>query len=117
MALTSQGTTVTWGAFTLAGITSVSVDGVTADIVEVSPRSAVSRFKMYSDADYDYGTVSISLLDASGIATSHVGSNYALGISSAGASFSFAFAYLQDYKWSATVGDVQKVQLTFKCGA
>ena len=117
MALTSQGTTVTWGAFTLAGITSVSVDGVTADIVEVSPRSSVSRYKVYSDADYDYGTVSISLFDSSGIGTGHVGTNYALAITSAGASFSFSYAYLQDYKWSATVGDVQKVQLTFKCGA
>ncbi len=117
MALTSQGTTVTWGAFTLAGITSVSVDGITADIIEVSPRSLLSRFKMYSDADYDYGTVSISLLDATGIGAGQVGTNYALVIASVGASFTFSYAYLQNYKWVATVGDVQKVQLTFKCGA
>lgn len=114
MALTSQGTTVTWGAFTLAGITSVSVDGVTADIVEVSPRSSATRFKKYSDADYDYGTVSIDCLDAGGISTSDVGENYGLTISGA---FSFTEAYLQNLKWVASVGDVQKVQLTFKCGA
>ena len=116
MALTSQGTTVTWGAFTLAGITSVSVDGVTADIVEVSPRSSVTRFKKYSDADYDYGTVSISCF-TSGIGTADVGKYFALSISGDSVLFTFTEAYLQDYKWSATVGDVQKVQLTFKCGA
>ena len=117
MALTAQGTTVTWGAFTLAGITSVSVDGVTADIVEVSPRSSVTRFKKYSDADYDYGTVSIDCLTAGGIGTNDVGKYYGLSIVGDSISFSFTEAYLQNLKWVATVGDVQKVQLTFKCGA
>ena len=116
-ALTSQGTTVTWGAFTLGVITSVSVDGVTADIVDVSPRSNITRYKKYSDADYDYGTVSIDCLTTGGIGTGHVGTQNGLAIVGDSVSFSFPEAYLQNYKWVGSLGDVQKVQLTFKCGA
>jgi hypothetical protein len=117
VASNSQGITVTWGGVTLGEVVNVSVDGLTADTVEVTPRSHTGRNKIYSVADTDVGTVSVTLRGAASMSTTNVGLTATLSISGPGVSWSFTGAIFETLGWSASVGELQQYRATFKVGA
>lgn len=117
MASVSQGTTVTWDGVNLGEVVSVSVDGVQADSVEVTPRNETSRFKAYSVADVDYGSVSVTCRGEAAMSSTNVGLTGSLSISGPGLSFSFPKAIFERLGWAATVGDLQTYSVTFKMGS
>ena len=61
MATNSQGLQVAWGGSTLGEIVSLSLDGVASDAVEVTARTDTDRYKKWSAADCDAGSLSITL--------------------------------------------------------
>lgn len=117
MANVSQGTTATWGSVTLGEVVSVSVDGVSADTVEVTPRTQASRHKAFSPADVDLGSVSVTCRGSAGMSTTNVGLTNTLSISGPGVSFSFTKAIYERLGWSASVGELQTYSVTFKVGS
>ena len=117
MANVSQGTTVTWAGVNLGEVVSVSVDGLQADSVEVTPRTQLSRVKAYSVADIDYGTVSVTCRGTAAMTSANVGLTGSLSIAGPGLSFSFARAIFDRLGWAATVGDLQSYSVTFKLGS
>jgi len=110
----SQGTTATWGTVTLGEVVSVSVDGVSADTVEVTPRTSTSRFKTYSASDVDLGTVNVTLRGAAGMVATNVGLTAALSITGPNVSWVFAAAVFEKLGWQASVGELQTYSVTFK---
>jgi hypothetical protein len=112
----SQGVTVTWGSVTILEVVSVSVDGVSADSVEVTSRTSTGRGKVYSVSDVDLGTVSVTARGVAGMNTTNVGLTATLSISGPGLSFSFAKAIFQNLGWSGSVGELQTYTATFKMG-
>lgn len=117
MASVSQGTTVTWAGVNLGEVVSVSVDGVQADSVEVTPRNQTSRVKAYSVADIDFGTVSITCRGTTAMTTANVGLTGTLSIAGPSLSLSFSKAIFERLGWSASVGDFQVFSVTFKMGS
>ena len=117
MANVSQGTTVTWAGVPLGEVVSVSVDGLQADTVEVTPRTQLSRVKAYSVADVGYGTVSVTCRGTAAMTSANVGLTGSLSIAGPGLSFSFTKAIFERLGWAATVGDFQTYSVTFKVGA
>lgn len=117
MANASQGMTVTWGGTALGEVISVSVDGLSAESVDVTPRSSASRFKKYSAADSDYGSVSLTVRGTALMSGTNVGLTAALSISGPGASWTFDKAILEKFGWTASVGELQQYSVTFKAGA
>lgn len=117
MAFVSQGTTVTWGSTALGELVTVSVDGVQADTLEVTPRSRTARDKSFLSGDRDSGTVSITCRGTAGMLVANVGLTAALSIGGAGVSWSFPVAIFQSLGWSASVGELQAFTVTFKLGA
>jgi len=113
----SQGLAVTWGGVTLGDVVSVSVDGITAETVDVTPRSQAARYKKYSRADGDYGSVSLTLRGTAGMSSTNVGLTGSLSISGPGVSFSFGGAVFEKLGWSGSVGELQTFSVTFKIGA
>lgn len=117
MAANAQGLVVTWRGATLGELVTVSVDGLAADSVEVTPRSSTSRYKVYRPADVDQGTVSLSLRSAVAMSATNVGLTGALSIVGTGVSWSFPGAIFEKLGWSASVGELQQWSATFKVGA
>ena len=117
MAANAQGLVVTWGGATLGELVSVSVDGLTADTVETTPRSSASRYKVFRPADVDQGTVSITLRSAVAMSATNVGLTAQLSITGTGVSWSFPGAIFERLGWSASVGELQQWSATFKVGA
>lgn len=117
MAFVSQGTTVTWGGTALGELVTLSVDGVQADTVEVTPRSRTDKTKSFLPADTDYGTVSVTCRGIAGMAVANVGLTATLSIGGPGVSVSFPVAIFQTLGWSASVGELQTYTATFKLGA
>lgn len=117
MANVSQGTTVTWAGVNLGEVVSLSVDGLQADSVEVTPRTQLSRVKAYSVADVDYGTVSVTCRGSAAMSSTNVGLTGTLSIGGPGVSFSFSKAIFEKLGWSAAVGDLQTYSVTFKLGS
>lgn len=117
MASNAQGITVMWGGTALGEVVDVSVDGLTADTIEVTPRTHTGRNKIYSVADTDVGTVSVTLRATAAMSTTNVGLTATLSISGTGVSWSFSGAILETLGWSASVGELQQYRVTFKVGA
>jgi len=113
----SQGLAVTWGSVTLGEVVSVSVDGITAETVDVTPRNQAVRFKKYGRADGDYGTVTMTVRGTNGMSLSNVGLTANLSISGPGVSWTFNGALFEKLAWSAGVGELQSHSVTFKIGA
>jgi len=113
----SQGFAVAWHGVTLGEVVSVSVDGITAETVDVTPRSQAARFKKYSPADGDYGSVSLALRGTACMSYTNVGLTGSLSISGPGVSFSFGTAVFEKLGWSGSVGELQTFSVTFKIGA
>ena len=116
MAKNSQGISVQFAGDDLNEVLSVSVDGVSSDTVEVTPRSLTTRHKVYRPADVDYGTVSVTFLDAGNFDTSRVGEAGSLLIDQTSSLFAFD-AVLQSLAWNASVGELQQLTAVFKLGA
>ena len=114
MAFVSQGTTVTWSSTALSEVISISVDGVSADIVEITPKSHKYRDKRFSSADGDYGTVTVRCRGTAAMDTSYVTTTGALSITAPGASFSSPKSILQSLAWNASVGELQEWTAVFK---
>lgn len=100
----------------LKEVVSVSVDGVQSDAVEVTPRTQVTRNKLFRPADFDYGTMTVTFRDAGNFSISRVGEKGTLTIDQGGNLFGFE-AILQSLAWSANVGELQQLTAVFKLGA
>lgn len=116
MANVAQGVTVTWNNVALGEVVSVSVDGISCDVVEVTPRTSTSRDKSYSSSDRDLGTISVTARGSAQMSSTNVGSTAALSITGPGIAFSFSKALYQSLAWSAAVGEMQTFTVTFKAG-
>lgn len=120
MAFVSQGATVTWKgppgttSSALSEVVSISVDGVSSDVVEITPKSYKFRDKRFSPADGDYGTVSIRCRGTNLMNTSYVTMTGALSITAPGASFASGKSILQSLAWNASVGELQEWTAVFK---
>jgi len=113
----AQGTSAAWNNVVLGEIVSISLDGITADSVDVTPRTQTSRVKAFSPGDVDYGTVSMTLRGTAAMSSTNVGVTGTLAILSPGAQWVFLKAMFERLGWSATVGDLQTYSVTFKVGA
>ena len=116
MAFVSQGTTVTWGGATLGEVQDVSVSGISADVLEVTPRTSTSRAKVFSASDADPGSVTVRARATAAMSSTNVGLTAALSIGGAGVSWSDAHAIFQNLEWSASTGELQEFTATFKLG-
>lgn len=120
MAFVSQGATVTWNgppgtvSSALSEVVSISVDGVSADVVEITPKSSQGRDKRFRPADGDYGTVSIRCRGTNMMNTSYVTMTGSLSITAPGASFLSSRTILQSLAWNASVGELQEWTAVFK---
>ena len=114
MAADAQGTVVTWGTATLGELVSVSVDGIAADSVEVTSRGQSSRFKVFSPADVDRGTVSLTLRGTAAMNAANVGLTGNLSIVGTSVSWSFPSAIFESLGWAAQVGELQVYNVKFK---
>lgn len=110
----SQGTTVTWAGVELGEVLSVSVDGVQADTVEITPRTQSSRYKSYRVADVEVGTVSVTCRGTAAMSSSNVGLTGLLTIAGPSVSWSFSNAIFERIGWSATLGELQAYSISFK---
>lgn len=117
MAKVSQGTTVQWNGVQFGEVLSISVEGISADVIEVTPRNSTDRRKVFSPTDVDNGTVTLTLRGAAGMQSSNVGLTAALSIGGPNCSWSFATAVFQTLGWQANVGELQSYSVTFKVGA
>ncbi len=116
MATNSQGITVQFAGDDLLEVLSVSVDGVQADSVEITPRSQATRDKIFRPSDFDYGTVTVTFLDFGNFSLARIGESGDFAIDQGGGLFVFE-AILQSLAWSASVGELQRVTAVFKLGA
>jgi hypothetical protein len=114
VAANAQGLVVTWGTATLGELVSVTVDGLAADTVEVTPRSQSSRFKAFRPADVDRGTVSLTLRGTAAMSAANVGLTANLSITGASVSWSFPAAVFETLGWAAQVGELQVYNVKFK---
>ena len=117
MANVSQGIAAVWDGVTLGEVVSVSVEGLTAETVDVTPRNHQQRNKLFSVADTDLGTVSFTLRGTNGMTATNVGLTGTLSITGPGASWNFIGAIFEKLGWSASVGELQAYSVTFKIGA
>jgi hypothetical protein len=113
----SQGTTVIWNGVALGELINVSVDGISSDAVEVTPRTQASRVKSFSPADIDQGTISCTVRGTAAMSSANVGLTAALSISGSNFSMSFSRAIFEKLGWSASVGELQVYSVSFKVGA
>ena len=114
MAINSQGVVVTWGATSLTEVASVSIDGVQADVVELTPRSRSERDKLFRAADVDRGTVTVRCRGTSQINADYVNLSGPFSISGPGVGFTCANAIFQSLAWNASVGELQEWTAVFK---
>jgi hypothetical protein len=113
----SQGTTISWGTTPIGEVVSLSVDGIAADAIEVTPRGSASRVKVFSVSDVDYGTISVTARGTAGMSAGNVGLTAALSIGGPGLSLSFPVAIFQTLGAQAAVGELLTYSVTFKLGA
>ena len=116
MATNSQGVVVQFAGDDLGEVLSVSIDGVQADSVEMTPRSQATRDKIFRPADFDYGTMTVTCLDFGNFSLSRVGESGDLVIDQGSSLFNFE-AILQSLAWTANVGELQRITFVFKLGA
>jgi hypothetical protein len=120
VAKVSQGATVTWKgppgttSSALSEVVSISVDGVSSDVVEVTSKSYQGRDKRFRSADGDYGTITVRCRGTNLMNTSYVTMTGALSIMAPSASFSSSRAILQSLAWNASVGELQEWTAVFK---
>ena len=123
MAKNSQGIGVTvsgdFGDLNIAELVAVSVDGVQADGVEVTPRTSTSRVKLFRPGDVDQGTASITFRGATlndGL-VGQTGTIEIYALSPGTASYWSGSMMIQSLAWQASVGELQEYRAVFKLGA
>ena len=114
MAAVSQGTTVTWAGVSLGELIDVNVDGIAADIVEVTPKSTATRTKVFRAGDVDLGTISATCRGTAAATTTCVGQTGALVVTGPSVSWSAPVAIYERLAWSASVGALQVYRIQFK---
>ena len=114
MAAVSQGTTVTWAGVSLGEVIGVSVDGIAADIIEITPKGNASRQKVFRPGDVDPGTISITMRGTAGATSTCTGQTGSLSISGPSVAWSASVAIYQQLAWRANVGELQEYNVTFK---
>lgn len=114
MAAVSQGTTVTWAGVVLGECLNVSVDGITADTVETTPKANTSRVKVFSVGDIDYGSVSLTMRGTAAATSTCVGQTGALSIIGPGVAWSVGVAIYERLAWRANTGDLQEYSVSFR---
>ena len=114
MANVSQGAAVTWKSTALSQVVSISADGVSADVVEVTPKSYLGRDKRFSSADGDYGTITVRCRGTAAMDTQYVTTTGALSIIAPGATWTSSKSILQSLAWNASVGELQEWTVVFK---
>jgi hypothetical protein len=122
VAKSSQGVEVlltgAWGEYGLGEVVSASLDGVQADIVEITPRTATARDKLFRPADRDNGTASFTFRRLDIISFTNVGSTCTLEIGQApDIVYWQGPATIQSFAWRASVGELQEYSAVFKLGA
>ena len=114
MGAVSQGTTVTWAGVSLGEVIGVSVDGIAADIIEITPKSSAARQKSFRAGDVDPGSVSLTMRGTAAATSTCVGQTGTLVISSPSAYWSANVAIYERLAWRANVGSLQEYSVTFK---
>ena len=116
MATDSQNISISWGGSALAvEIVSLSVDGVSHGFVDVTPRSTLVRARQHSPHDTDAGTVSVTMRAKGSLSQSTFGVPKSLTIlQGLGTIFSAQTAYLENFAWSASLGELQEYRATFR---
>ena len=116
MANVAQGTSAAWNNVPLGEVVSITLDGITADTVDVTSRTQPQRIKAFSVADIDYGTMSMTLRGTAAMSSTNVGVTGTLAIASPNTIWFFTKAIFERLGWSASVGDLQTYSVTFKVG-
>ncbi|NBW15371.1 MAG: hypothetical protein EBR82_45985 [Caulobacteraceae bacterium] len=116
MAYVSQGITVAWGGVTLGEVVSVDLSGVSADTLEVTPRTSLDKVKVYSPADRDPGGLSVRVRGTAAMSTTNVTSVGSLSLGGPGISLFDGTAIFESLQWSASAGELQEYTVTFKLG-
>jgi hypothetical protein len=103
-----------------AQVVSISIDGIQADNVEVTPRTSTSRKKAFRPGDTDDGTASMVMRVQNGMTDAYVGTTTFLEIYDIAAPFQSYWsgnAIIQSLAWRASVGELQEYAVSFKLGA
>lgn len=116
MAFFSQGITVTWGGTALGEVVSATVSGISADVLDVTPRTSLAKAKMFSAGDADPGLLTVRVRGTALMVPGNVTLTGALSINGPGVSWSDAHAIFQTLEWSASTGALQEYTATFKLG-
>jgi len=120
VAKNSQGLNVTlsaeWGDYEIAEVVAISIDGVQADTIEITPRTTTARDKLFRPADRDNGTVSLTTRKLEILTSANVGSTCSLGISQGVTTYWDGPATIQSLAWNASVGELQEWRIVLKLG-
>ena len=115
MASVSQGFSAAWNSVVLGEIVNVSIDGYSADMVDVTPRTSTARGRKFSPSDVDKGTVTLTLRGLAAMSVTNVGVTASLALYGPGISLAENAAF-QSLSWSAGIGELQTYNVTFKLG-
>jgi hypothetical protein len=116
VASVAQGTSAVWNGVSLGEVVSITLEGVSAESVDVTPRTSATRYKSFSAADVDLGAMSMTLRGTAAMSVTNVGVTGSLAIAAPNAVWFFTRTMLERLGWSATVGDLQTYSVTFKLG-
>lgn len=123
MGTNSQGISATisgtFGDIDFEEVVSVSVDGATADVVEITPRTLTTREKGFRAADWDRGTATFVMRASASLSDDFVGLPCSVQVTqlSPAATFLDHDAIIQSFAWRATVGELQEYTVVLKLGA
>lgn len=123
MGTNSQGISATisgtFGDIDFEEVVSVSVDGATADVVEITPRTLTTREKGFRAADRDHGTATFVMRASASLSDDFVGLPCSVQVTqlSPAATFLDHDAIIQSFAWRATVGELQEYTVVLKLGA
>jgi hypothetical protein len=101
-------------------VVSISIDGIQADSVEITPRTSTSRKKLFRPSDTDDGTASVVMRVQNSMTDAYVGTTTLLEIYDIASPFQTYWngvAIIQSLAWRASVGELQEYSVTFKLGA
>jgi hypothetical protein len=108
------------GDLVFSELVSISIDGIQADNVEITPRTSPYRTKAFRPADRDDGTLSVVMRAQNQLSSAYVGTTTSLAIyknGSGAGTYWTGLAIIQSLAWRASVGELQEYAVTFKLGA
>ena len=115
MATDSQGVTLTWAGSSQAEVVSLSIDGVSSQFVETTSRLSTLKVRDYRPHDIDPGTVTVTMRTKGNLTGATFGAPQALSIARGGSEIlSASVAFLEQFAWSASVGELQEYRAVFR---